>query len=127
VGSGDDDGVFASDGELVQRVGKREIVQALVDGGARFDVRRADGVADDDQVRPSLEDVFGCEAFVNGNAPARERRAHGRIEVLVGSGDVNAAGVEQPGEGAHAGSRDGDEMDAAERVVHGVNPRRRLP
>jgi hypothetical protein len=126
VGAAQHDGVSARDGELVERVGERAIGQALVDGGARLGVVRPHGVADDHQVGLGLQHVLGAEALVDGDAPGREQRAHGRIQVSVRAGHAHAARVQEPRQRAHAGAGDGDEVDAARRLAHALTPPRTL-
>jgi hypothetical protein len=122
VGSAQHDGMPARDGELVERIGEGSIGQALVDGGARFRVIGPHRVADDDQIGLGIQHVLGAKAVMSGNAPGRELRAHGRIHVIVRAGHLHAARVQQPRQGAHAGTGDGDEVDAARRLAHGGHP-----
>jgi hypothetical protein len=119
VGAGDRDAVALRDRELVERVREGAIREPGLDRGDRLGIVLAHGIADHDEVGPIGQHVRRREALDRDDAPVGERRAHRRIELLVRAGDPDAAGLQQSGEGAHAGPADGDEMDVAQaaRVV----------
>ena len=68
------------------------------------------------QVGAILGDVLGAEAFDDRNAPLGQRRAHRRIQTLVGAGHAQTAGVQEPGERTHARAADGHEVNVSQRV-----------
>ena len=91
VRAGDHHRVLAADRVLVERVGEGAVRDAAVDRRARLGVLAAHGVPDHDQVGPPRQHVLGAEAERDRDAPALERRAHRRVDVLVGAGDGVAA------------------------------------
>src|SRR5262249_11753431 len=110
VGAGDDEGRGALEDVLGERVGHGGGAHAGGAGGGGLGVRGPADVADDDEVGPRVE-VRRVEPRDEADAPPLKRGAHRGVEGDVGAGDVVAGGLEEPREGAHAGARDGDEVD----------------
>ena len=81
-----------------------------VDRGARLDVVRAADVADDDESGRGSR-CAASKPVMQPDAPALERRPHRRVERHVGARHVVPGGLEEPGERAHAGAGDGDEVN----------------
>ena len=100
-------------GERLRHAGHRD---ARLERGARLDVARPTHVADHHQIRTWLE-VRGIEAAQQPDAPALERRPHRRVERHVGAGHVVPRLLEEPGERAHPGARDRDEVNAHRRRI----------
>jgi hypothetical protein len=127
VGSGHHHRVLPLDRVLVECVRKGEVGQSGFDGRLRLRIVDAHGVADHHQIRRSLQQVLGTEALRHRNSPGFEGRAHGRIHVGIRAGDFETPALQEPGEGPHAGSGDGDEVYVPHGDVRTVSPTRRTP
>ena len=77
-----------------------------------FRIVPGDDIADDDQIRPGCEVVRGV-TFENIDSHGDQKVAHGRIDILIGTGDLKAAGFQHAGQGAHAGAADPHQVDMA--------------
>ena len=77
--------------------------------GFEFGVSTGEGVADDGEVRFRGKILFGV-AFVKDDAPISEKIGHGRIDSLIGSGDLKSQFTEHCGNGTHATSCDSKEV-----------------
>jgi hypothetical protein len=75
-----------------------------------LDVILPANVADDDRVGTPIE-VRRPEALEASDVLLLQLRRHRRVDVLVRAAHVVARGLQQTGEGAHAGAADADEMN----------------
>jgi hypothetical protein len=110
VGAGDDQGRGALEDVIGERVRHGGGAEPAFPGGLGLRVPGPADVADDHEIGPRIE-VARIEARHEADAPALQRGAHRRIEGGVGAGDVVPGRLEQAGERAHAGARDGDEVN----------------
>jgi hypothetical protein len=78
--------------------------------GFEFGVSAGEGVADDGEVGFRGKILFGV-SFVEDDTPFAEEIGHGRIDSLIGSGDLKTQFAEHRGDGAHATSSDSKEVE----------------
>ena len=78
--------------------------------GFEFRVPAGESVADDGEIGFRGKILFGV-SFVKDDAPITEEIGHGRIDSLIGSGDLKSQFAEHCGDCAHATSCDSKEME----------------
>jgi hypothetical protein len=76
----------------------------------KFGVPARKGVTDDGEVGFRGEILFGV-AFVENDTPITEEIGHGRIDSLIGSGDLKTQFAEHCGDGTHAASCNAKEVE----------------
>ena len=89
VGAGDDQRTLAANEELLEQFRQRAVGQLVVQHVLGFRVAARDGVADDDEVGLVRQVLLGV-AGDHLDLAVRQERGHGRIDVLVGAGDLDA-------------------------------------
>ena len=93
-----------------EEFGEGDKRNAVGEDGFEFGVSAGEGVADDGEVGFRGEIFFGV-AFVEDDTPIAEKIGHGRIDSLIGSGDLQSQFAEHCGDGAHATSSNAKEVE----------------
>jgi hypothetical protein len=110
VRAGDREDPFVVQHVLREPLRARAVRQSRVE--QRFDDRLAatQRVADDHAVEPGV-DGAPFVALLDANAEALELRAHGRINILIGTGHLMARRLRDRREPAHEGPADTEDMN----------------
>jgi len=113
VRAGHAEHVYAAEHFLRQPVGSRGVRDIAVE--QRLDDRHAacHDIADHHHVGTRLE-LLGVEPGDELDAQRLELRAHGWIDVLVGTRDAMARGLGNGGDAAHEGAADSEDVDVHE-------------
>jgi hypothetical protein len=93
-----------------EEFGEGDKGNAVGEDGFEFGVSTGEGVADDREVRFRGKILF-VVAFVKDDASIPEKIGHGRIDSLIGSGDLKSQFTEHCGDCAHATSCDSKEVE----------------
>ncbi len=115
VGAGGDDGGSVAEEMVGQGLGHGGDRQAPLPGGNRFRVVPAGNVSHHHQIRAPVQMVPGI-ALVDVDAEVLKLLTHRGIDVFIGAPDMPAGGLEQAGQGAHAGAADTHQMNTS---IHG--------
>ena len=83
---------------------------AVGEDGFEFGVSAREGVADDGEVGLRGKILFGV-SFVKDYTPITEEIGHGRIDSLIGSGDLKSQFAKHCSDGTHATSCDSKEVE----------------
>ena len=110
VRAGDDQRALAANEEVLQQLRQRAIAQLVVQHVLRLRVAARNGVADDDQVG-LVREVLLRVARDDLDLPVRQEGGHGRIDVLVRAGDLDALFLHRGGGRSHGRAADADEMN----------------
>jgi len=119
VRASDDHRMPGLEKELLQRFGKAHLRHAPPPRRLGLDVVGAENVADHRQVHVLRLHVVRGVRREHADLPLRELVAHGRVDVLVGAGDLVSGLAQEAREGAHPGASDAEQVDAhaaAERI-----------
>jgi len=93
-----------------EEFGEGDKGNAVGEDGFEFGVPAGEGIADDGEVGFRGKIFLGV-AFVEDDTPITEEIGHGRIDSLIGSGDLKTQFAEHCGDGAHATSGDSKEVE----------------
>ena len=93
-----------------EEFGEGDKGNAVGEDGFEFGVSAGEGVADDGEVGFRGKILFGV-SFVKDDAPFAEEIGHGRIDRLIGSGDLKSQFAEHCGDCTHATSCDSKEVE----------------
>jgi hypothetical protein len=110
VGAGDDEIARVVEEPTAEEFGEGDKRNAVGEDGFELRVSAGEGVADDGEVGFRREILFGV-AFVEDDTPIAKEIRHGRIDSLIGSGDLKSQFAEHCGDGTHATSCDSKEME----------------
>ena len=117
VGAAHDDGAFAADEILLQEFGQRAVSQPVLQHRLDLRVAPGEGVADDDQVGPLVQVALRIPGGDLNLARGKKRR-HGRVEVLVRTGDQESLLLHRGGGGCHGGAANASKMDMLDLGEH---------
>ena len=109
VGPGDDDAVALGEEQLLQHRRERRERNRPLARGEHLDVVGAADISDDDPFRPPVE-IESREPLIHRHPQGAQLVRHRRIHFRVGAADVVAGLDQEPGQGAHPGPTDADEV-----------------
>ena len=115
VRAGDHEVVAPAQEENFQRLRQRVIEQLPVEDGFHFGIAAGHGIADDHEVGIG-RDVLRTESFADRDPLSFEEGGHRRINIVIRSGDLDAAIAQRGSERAHRRAADASEMDFAQIV-----------
>jgi len=110
VGAGDDEIARLVEEPTAEEFGEGDKGNAVGEDGFEFGVSAGEGVADDGEVGFRGEILF-VVAFVEDDTPIAKEIGHGRIDSLIGSGDLKSQFAEHCGDGTHATSCNSKEVE----------------
>ena len=101
---------FVTQEKVGQRLGHGEIGQGQTPKLYGFRVYGPHHIADNHQIRLRVQ-VLGQKALLHRNVQAGQKIRHGRIDILIRARDVEAPGLEHPGQGGHGRAADADQVN----------------
>ncbi len=110
MGAGNDEVAGFIEEPTAEEFGEGNKGNAVGEDSFEFGVPAGEGVTDNGEVGFRGEVLFGV-AFVEDNTPIAEEIGHGRIDSLIGPGDLKTQFAEHCGDGAHATSSDSKEVE----------------
>ena len=110
MGAGDDEIARVVEEPTAEEFREGDKRNAVGEDGFELGVSTGEGVADDGEVGFRGKILFGV-AFVEDDTSIAEKIGHGRIDSLIGSGDLETQFAEHCGDGTHATSCDSKEVE----------------
>jgi len=114
----DDDRLGVPEPLIADRLRQRGVADAVVKNGLELRVAARDGIADDDEIE-SRGDVFGAVSLEHVDSLGREKIAHRRVNMLIGSADLMPAMFQERRQGGHRGTTDAYQMNSLCHVIGG--------